>query len=654
MSSKPLLVLFSPLPPKPNGIADYVVELLPEHLKYFEVICVIDDLDPPPELGRLPVSVLKVCDYARNAHRLAKALHVYHLGNNNDHAYITDWVLRRPGIVVIHDYSLNWLLRCHFSDRPDLKAVYAERLGCLYGISGRYLAQRHIDQHEMDSVFDKQLPGCDLFAAASLATIVHSRYVYDRISARLPGRTIIQINHHLSPVAADYRKLGKSGARNALSLPQDIFLFVSLGFMSGNKGIDKALEALAAVRDRLPPFRYVLAGEERPHEIDLRAIVARLGLDEVVEFRPYLDAEDFFRFLVAADLVINLRHPTGGETSGTLVRALGLGACVVVTDGGAFRDFPASTVIRVPWDQEVVHRLGRVFTEMANSPAKRQTLGSDSIGFIDEFHGYQRSAASYNRLLCRFADRAAALPEDMPPPVDHYLEKRVLYRKLRAYAQDAFQAPGELWWREAAVPVHRMRPSRIGWVGDDVGGAVGRLLKQGFDYPEDEVSFFPVPEEPARNEGGGTSVCDRIVWVAPFQQILERADAVLPQLNACLGYNSLLIIETWGYGKNAVPSGGQGLESHGPLSLLEEVLGEYGFRPAPRADWAWPSEIPAPDLDLVDPELPAPADSVLVYAYKYSDVFSENGVAVAQRRAVRRLGRISKSGPTTCQDGLAP
>ncbi len=51
--------------------------------------------------------------------------------------------------------------------------------------------------------------------------------------------------------------------------------------------------------------------------------------------------EDFNGYIAACDIVLNLRYPTVGESSGTLQRALGMGKAVVVSDVGSFSEYPS-------------------------------------------------------------------------------------------------------------------------------------------------------------------------------------------------------------------------------------------------------------------------------------------------------------------------
>ncbi len=54
-------------------------------------------------------------------------------------------------------------------------------------------------------------------------------------------------------------------------------------------------------------------------------------------FAPLAEME---RLIAAADIGINLRNPTMGENSGSLLRMLSYGQPVIVSDSGSYREIP--------------------------------------------------------------------------------------------------------------------------------------------------------------------------------------------------------------------------------------------------------------------------------------------------------------------------
>ena len=64
--------------------------------------------------------------------------------------------------------------------------------------------------------------------------------------------------------------------------------------------------------------------------------------------------------MAACDVLVNLRYPTMGETSGSVIRALSLGKPLVVSDVGWFAELPDDVVLKVPVDEyEVRDARGR-------------------------------------------------------------------------------------------------------------------------------------------------------------------------------------------------------------------------------------------------------------------------------------------------------
>ena len=59
-----------------------------------------------------------------------------------------------------------------------------------------------------------------------------------------------------------------------------------------------------------------------------------MGLSASVRVLGFAPIEDFVGYLGACDIVLNLRYPTVGESSGTLLRSLGLGKAVMVSEVG--------------------------------------------------------------------------------------------------------------------------------------------------------------------------------------------------------------------------------------------------------------------------------------------------------------------------------
>ncbi len=464
------LLFFTPLPPKRNGIADYSYQVLAGLARDYNCTAVVandqGEASAPPG-----VEVISAVEYVMQSERLAPRLHVYQLGNNPDHAFMLPFMAERPGVAVLHDPSLHDLLD-GVSVRVDDVSRYVDALEAEHGLAGRILGEqfRRYRLRERRMFFDMPMIGG--IAGPSLGVIVHSRYAAAKVLARAPRTTVTIVPHQYVP-ASDDDAAAPADTRRALGVGDDEILFLSLGFVTRAKRIDAALRALAIARDRLPPFKYVIAGEIKDTELDVNALAASFGLGALVSTLGYVEERRFAALVRAADVVINLRYPVAGETSGTMIRALGAGGCLVVVDRGAFAELPGDAAVRVAWGPDFERRLAASLEQVARDKALRQRIGANARDFIAANNRLDLTVAGYRRAF----DRAWAMAkppweatadfEFLPP---HRLSEVV--RAARA-AQGARSLP--LWFEAGAIPACDGKQLRTLVIGGDDAGLLDRL-----------------------------------------------------------------------------------------------------------------------------------------------------------------------------------
>lgn len=79
-------------------------------------------------------------------------------------------------------------------------------------------------------------------------------------------------------------------ARERQELRIDPPVLLCLGRLSREKGVDRALRAMAALAPRLPAGRLIVAGDG-PERVELEALARELGLSERVAFRGWIEPE---------------------------------------------------------------------------------------------------------------------------------------------------------------------------------------------------------------------------------------------------------------------------------------------------------------------------------------------------------------------------
>jgi glycosyltransferase involved in cell wall biosynthesis len=255
-----------------------------------------------------------------------------------------------------------------------------------HGVVGRLLAHGVLDKRIPplweSRPADFPLPTFVLEHATAL--IVHSRYVRDQ--ARAAGFT--------GPIAVvphpAWRPPGIASERVANGTVLGCF-----GVVNASKRIPELLRATAAVRKQHPELTLLLVGPTSPG-FDLDRRVQRLGLDDAGLVREgWVDETRLWALMAGSDVLVNLRHPTMGETSGSVIRGLSLGKPLVVSDVGWFSELPDDVALKVPPDDDEVATLTAALELLAARTDIRDAMGANAASLAQCEHDVERVADLY-------------------------------------------------------------------------------------------------------------------------------------------------------------------------------------------------------------------------------------------------------------------
>jgi glycosyltransferase involved in cell wall biosynthesis len=295
----------SPLPPARTGVAHYASMVLP---------------------------ALQAADSG------LQTADIYHLGNNPFHEAIYRLAMERPGIVVLHDVVLHHLIVEMTLARGDVEG-YVAALRASHGEAGEAWARgRAAGMH--DEIGNFLLPASIDIARRSKAVIVHNRW-----AAALLLSFGVETPVHVVPHPYMHEE-----ARRSVAVPSGRIIGL-FGFLTAAKRADVVLAAFGRAREIDPSLTLLVVGDPAPN-IDVDA----MRRDSVV-FTDYVPDEDFSSYYAAADRLVNLRYPSAGETSGTLIRALDAGKPVAVSDYAQFAELPDDIVTKIPLGGDEVNML---------------------------------------------------------------------------------------------------------------------------------------------------------------------------------------------------------------------------------------------------------------------------------------------------------
>jgi glycosyltransferase involved in cell wall biosynthesis len=251
---------------------------------------------------------------------------------------------------------------------------------------------------------------------ASRQVIVHSEDARRRVLRSRPRARVTVVPHHLSLEALSAMDdAARHALRRRLRISDGAFVVASFGTINRAKRIEVSLRAFARLRRDHPEAVYLLAGAVSPEAAAIEEVLAgELGRGVIVTGR--LPLPDLLGLMALADVAVNLRHPTGGETSGTCMRLLGLGTPMVVSAGGWFAEIPDGCCARIAPDALEEEELVAVLAALAGQPGLRRGMGAAAARWAGALT-VERSADGYAAVIDKVVRGRQAPHVDPLPPL---------------------------------------------------------------------------------------------------------------------------------------------------------------------------------------------------------------------------------------------
>lgn len=397
------LDLVSPLPPVRSGIADYMADLLPHLAARADVRVLVLPRETPARaiLERLPSAPLAT---AADEGRLP----LYQMGNNPHHVAVEERALRVPGVLVLHDVVLHHFLLGQTLGYKDLPP-YVDALAAEHGWIGEAVATAKAWGGYSD-LATFLLPAHRRLLRRQRGVLVHSHWAASRLAEEDPAIRVAPIPMAV-PLPPPADPATRRDARRRLGVPEDALLLGSFGFQTPMKRPEVALAALAA--PGLERVHLVLAGEVAP-TLDLEAEARVAGVADRVHVTGYLPYAELEAAIAAADVCLNLRYPSAGETSASLLRILALGRPAIVSDYAQFAELPPHVVLKVPLAAgEELPALVAAIAGLAGDPERRARLGERARALVAAEHDPGVAADAVVEACAAWRD--AVPPGDAPP-----------------------------------------------------------------------------------------------------------------------------------------------------------------------------------------------------------------------------------------------
>lgn len=389
---------FSPLPPQPTDIAHYTHRILTALAARAEVVLWTNQ-------GKIERDLRQRFEVRRfDARRVDWAMvnradvNFYNIGNDpRFHTAIWEASRRAPGIVVLHDASLQHLFGGIFLGQRRDPVAYTRAMETCYGEAGRAASQEYF-AHEDKGAFLLHLaanfPLTELALDGALAALVHSREVYERLRDRLPCVCAY------APLPYPSRPEPAATSNPNLRLDDDddsrARRLIVFGYTGPNRRLAPLLHALAGMPERAR-FRLDIYGQLWDADY-VRRLVRELGLGAQVGIHGFVAEEELERALASSDLCVNLRYPTMGEASGSQLRLWSHALPSLVTAVDWYATLPAEAVahVRIEHEQDDIQRHLR---DLLADPARFVQIGEAGRRSLAAQHAPEAYADSLMSLL---------------------------------------------------------------------------------------------------------------------------------------------------------------------------------------------------------------------------------------------------------------
>jgi glycosyltransferase involved in cell wall biosynthesis len=397
-TSKPKLAYVSPMPPERTGIADYSAELLPALSEQYEIELVVaqehvDDAWVHKHLKVRDVSWLRA--HAQEVDRV-----LYQMGNSPFHRHMLPLLEEMPGIVVLHDFYLSGLI------------AWLELHGGEAGVWIRALYDSH-GYHAVCSALanageaKRRYPVNWEVLQRSQGVIVHSDY----------SRRLVQ-EWYVSERTFDWamipllritpQEVNKKSSRRSLCIKENDFIICSFGFIDTTKLNHRLLKAwldTTLVSDAR--CHLVFVGESHGGEYGARLVkvIRESGLERRIWITGFASHEVFRQYLAAADVAVQLRTSSRGETSAAVLDCMNFGLPVIVNANGSMAELDSDAVWMLP-DKFSDAELRVALETLWSDSELRYSLGQKARKIILDQHAPTKCAGLYAEAIERFHSRA--------------------------------------------------------------------------------------------------------------------------------------------------------------------------------------------------------------------------------------------------------
>jgi glycosyltransferase involved in cell wall biosynthesis len=390
------IAVVTPWPEQATGIANYIYKLTPFLAKFFDVDIFVDDsVDKSPWTENRWGGLYSIAELEKRSKTYDHI--IYQFGNNADyHSGIYKAALKYRGIGEVHDYNLQPFFYHAYYLKRDIR-TYADALELAYGVEGKRLYERVIERDTSpDGV---RYPMAHVFREICDAVIFHNHWSCAQIKERRDIYIVPHASFEKETIDPEKRLKTEADIIKKIRRREDEFLIGCFGFINANKRPEQLLAAIYGLVEKGYKIRVAFFGKLNYNS--LKEIVAEKKMQDIVAVTGYLSKQEYEVGMSLCDLIVNLRYPSMGESSGTLCEAFQYGKPVLVSDINQYTEFPDEICWKVPIGQYEIPVLESMIEYMIVHGDVREELGANAYEYANTVLHSEKIAKQYYDILMK-------------------------------------------------------------------------------------------------------------------------------------------------------------------------------------------------------------------------------------------------------------
>ena len=350
--SKKKIAFFTPLPPLESGISDYSVDILNNLSRYFDIDVYIDDNYTATCSLNENIRVYNHKYFKKNSSKYFDIL--YQVGNSLFHTYMYSYIKKYKGTVVLHDYNMHSVAQAEalHKQKNNMKLYRDYLLEDFSEDVVKFFLDDLKNGSSQLKTSEMELNGFITNYAAKI--IVHSDEAREKLLRKNIATNVRTIRSYATIMPLQDAIITKEKYGYLI----DDIIISSFGHIHETKRVIPILNAFNRLCRKYENVRYLFVGKLDLQMVDIfQQYIEANALEGRVTVTGYVDLAAFEDYIDLSDICLNLRYPYNGETSGSLMRILSKGKCVIVNNIGSFREIPDDCCLKIPDAKELTNAI---------------------------------------------------------------------------------------------------------------------------------------------------------------------------------------------------------------------------------------------------------------------------------------------------------